>query len=134
MARHLKERKRELYIIRNSRLMGERQSVSRNTLKIAGRAISALIQTQGIGDLYQLYVIAQRDGIDYNVCCIPSSFVDIVDELFDQQYMRKLYEVGRTLIREGEAWSNLPPGYNATVTRRRAAPVAAAAGPRLPGR
>ncbi len=125
LAQHLEERKRRLYIIRNSRLAGQRQSVSRSTLKIAGRAIASLIQTQGIGDLYQLYVIARRDGIDYNVSCIPASFSDNVDVLFDQQYMRKLYEVGRALIRKGEAWSKVPPGYDDTIVGPRATPAAA---------
>ena len=30
-----------------------------------------LIATQGVGDLYQLYLLAQRDGFDYRLTFIP---------------------------------------------------------------
>jgi predicted acylesterase/phospholipase RssA len=125
LAQHLKERKRRLFIIRNSRLSGQPQTVRRNTLKIAERAIASLIQTQGIGDLYQLYVVAQRDGIDYNVTSIPASFTDTADALFDQQYMRRLFEVGRTLIRDGLAWRKVPPGYDDSTFGQPPAPASA---------
>ena len=34
---------------------------------IAGRAISSLIHSQGLGDLYTIYLNSQRDGIDCNL-------------------------------------------------------------------
>ncbi|MGO9378250.1 MAG: hypothetical protein ACLP29_06825 [Dissulfurispiraceae bacterium] len=61
---HMGERERRLYIIRNSLLEQEWVQVDRRTLSIAARAISSMIQTQGIGDLYRICVTAQRDGID----------------------------------------------------------------------
>jgi predicted acylesterase/phospholipase RssA len=107
-------RKLQLYVIRNSRPGADLETVDRSTLKIVGRAVSTLISTQGIGDLYQLYVIAQRDGIDYNVSCIPASFTDKQREPFDTAYMNKLYKVGRQAIESGTAWSKYPPGYSPT--------------------
>ena len=83
-------------------------------MKIAGRAVSTLISTQGIGDLYQLYVLCQRDHIDYNVTAIPASFNEKLREPFDQAYMLKLYEVGRQAMLSGMAWGKVPPGYNPT--------------------
>jgi hypothetical protein len=82
-------------------------------MKIADRAIATLIQAQGLSDLYQLYVIAQRDGIDYNVACIPQSFTERLDAPFDQTYMRNLFAVGRDTMLNGTAWSGVPPGFNA---------------------
>lgn len=108
----MKKRKRRLYVIRNSRLSGDRQTVSRSILKIAGRAISTLISTQGIGDLYQLYLLCSRDGVDYNVSFIPESFRERSKEPFDQSYMRKLYALGRELMLNGQPWHKLPPGYD----------------------
>lgn len=67
-------RERILYVIRNARLDPAWANVERRTLSIAGRAISALIQTQGIGDLYKIYLSTQRDGIDYNLAYIPATF------------------------------------------------------------
>jgi hypothetical protein len=54
---------RRLYIIRNGRVAPEFKAVKASTLAIAGRSISTLIKTQGIGDLYQMYELAQRNRI-----------------------------------------------------------------------
>ncbi len=107
-------RRRRLFVIRNSRPGADVQTVDRRTIKIAGRAVSTLISMQGIGDLYQLYVLCQRDRIDYNVTYIPPSFVEKLPEPFDRNYMVKLYEAGRQAMLSGKAWSKLPPGYNPT--------------------
>ena len=108
------KRKRRLYVIRNSRPGSDLETVDRSTLKIAGRAISTLISTQGIGDLYQLYAIAQRDHIDYNVTYIPVSFSEKLRQPFERQYMNKLYQLGRETMKAGRAWSKYPPGYDPT--------------------
>ena len=107
-------RQRSVYVIRNSRPGPDFETVDRSTLKIAGRAVSTLISTQGIGDLYQLYMICQRDHIDYNVTYIPETFTDKISEPFDRPYMNRLYQVGRRQMLEGKAWSKYPPGYNPT--------------------
>jgi predicted acylesterase/phospholipase RssA len=107
-------RQRSLYVIRNSRPGPDFETVDRSTLKIAGRAVSTLISTQGIGDLYQLYLVCHRDGIDYNVTFIPPSFKDKITEPFNRQYMARLYQVGREEMLAGKAWGKYPPGYNPT--------------------
>ena len=104
LRRIIARRRVQLYVIRNSRPGGDLETVDRSTLKIVGRAVSTLISNQGIGDLYQLYVIAQRDGIDYNVSCIPASFTEKEREPFDTAYMNKLYKVGWQAIESGTAW------------------------------
>jgi predicted acylesterase/phospholipase RssA len=107
-------RERRLYVIRNSRPGPDFETVDRSTLKIAGRAVSTLISTQGVGDLYQLYLVAQRDHIDYNVTYIPETFTDKISAAFDRAYMNRLYQVGRQQMLSGKAWSKYPPGYNPT--------------------
>jgi predicted acylesterase/phospholipase RssA len=110
----LLKRQRRLYVIRNARGVGEPEMVARSTIKIAGRAVSTLIQTQGTGDLYRLYVLAGRDRFDYNVTYIPDTFTEKLKEPFDQHYMRKLYALGRDLIMHGSPWHKEPPGLDAT--------------------
>ena len=110
----LYSRRRRLFVIRNSRPGADLETVDRSTLKIAGRAVSTLISTQGIGDLYRLYVLCQRDYIDYNVAYISASFSDRLREPFDQAYMNKLYQFGRETMLKGSPWSKVPPGYNPT--------------------
>ncbi len=107
-------RQRGLYVIRNSRPGPDFETVDRSTLKIAGRAVSTLISTQGIGDLYQLYVVCQRDHIDYNVTYIPGSFTEKLSDSFDRGYMNRLYQFGRRQMLDGKAWSKYPPGYDPT--------------------
>jgi predicted acylesterase/phospholipase RssA len=124
LRRAIVDRRRSIYVIRNSRPGADLETVDRSTMKIAGRAVATLISTQGIGDLYQLYVIALRDHIDYNVSCIPESFAEKPREPFDTDYMNRLYRVGRTAIANGMAWSKYPPGYNPTPLSQIKSPAA----------
>jgi len=107
---NVEERKRRLFIIRNSRLDAEWAQVDRRTLTIAGRAISSMIQTQGIGDLYRIYVTAQKDGIDFNLAYIPPSFKAPKKEDFDTSYMKQLFDVGYSMAAKGYPWQKTPPG------------------------
>ena len=104
-------RERRLYMIRNARLDPDWAQVERRTMSIAGRAISSLIQTQGIGDLYIIYLTAERDGIDYNLAYIPESFKAFHKEDFDTEYMRQLFDVGYKLAVNGYPWVKTPPGF-----------------------
>jgi hypothetical protein len=101
--------KRRLYIIRNGRVDPEFKVVRASTMAIAGRSISTLIKTQGIGDLFQLYDLARRNRIDYNLAYIPSDFPDTSNESFDKRYMSDLYALGYQLGRTGNPWVKVPP-------------------------
>jgi hypothetical protein len=114
LRRALIARKRRIYVIRNARPGPDLETIDRSTLKIAGRAVATLIGTQGIGDLYQLYVLAQRDGLGFNAAWIPSSFAEKPSEPFERGYMNRLYQVGRVAMRDGRAWHRYPPGYDPT--------------------
>ena len=106
-------RERSVYIIRNARLDPDWAAVERSTLTIAGRAISSLIQTQGLGDLYRIYTTAQRDGLDYNLAYIGADFNAEHKEDFDTAYMRALFDYGYQLGRKGYPWQKTPPGMTA---------------------
>src|SRR4029078_5203891 len=67
---------RRAYIIRNGHVAPEYKPVKARTLSIAGRAVSRLIKSQGVGDLYELYLIAKRNNMDYNLAYIPADFID----------------------------------------------------------
>ena len=103
------ERERTLYIIRNARLDPEWAEVERRTLPIASQAITTLIQYQGIGDLYRIYSVTQRDGIDFNLAYIPPTFKAPHRAEFDTDYMRALYDVGYSLSGKGYTWTKKPP-------------------------
>lgn len=105
------DRPRTLYIIRNARLDPDWASVDRRTLSIANRAVSSLIQTQGLGDLNRIYLTADRDGVDYNLAYIPKEFSAPKTADFDRSYMRPLFEYGRQLAARGYVWDKYPPGF-----------------------
>ena len=106
-------RERSVYIIRNARLDPDWAAVERSTLTIAGRAISSLIQSQGLGDLYRIYATAQQDGLDYNLAYIGADFNAEHKEDFDATYMRALFDYGYQLGRKGYPWQKTPPGMTA---------------------
>ena len=112
----LPPRERSVYVIRNARLDPDWASVDRNTLTIAGRAISSLIQTQGVGDLYRIYLTAQKDGLDYNLAFIGADFNAEHKEDFDTAYMRALFDYSYQLAKQGYPWQKAPPGLAPTKT------------------
>ncbi|HTO88301.1 MAG TPA: patatin-like phospholipase family protein [Thermoanaerobaculia bacterium] len=106
----LAQRERKVYIIRNARLDPEWAQVDRRTLPIAFRAITCLIQYQGLGDLYRIYAITQRDHVDYNLAFIPATFDTPHTSEFDTTYMRALFDLGYRMAAEGhEWWYKRPP-------------------------
>ncbi len=105
------DRPRTLYVIRNARLDNEQITVKRSTLSIVPRSVSALLQSQGVGDLYRIYFVSQRDGVDYKLAYIPASFtVKRTTGQFDQAYMQALFNYARDMARAGYPWEKYPPG------------------------
>ena len=104
-------RQRTLYVIRNARLDPVWSSVKRQTLDIAGRAISSLINSEGIGDLYKIFVNTRRDHIDYNLAFIPKDFTEEAPSDFYNPYMRALFDFAYQRARRGYVWHKFPPGY-----------------------
>ena len=99
-----------LYIVRNAQLKSDWQSVKPRLLPIAGRAVSDLLFTQGVGDLYRIYTIATRDGIDFNLASIPVDYTRQGKEAFDCAEMKRLFQRGFDMAKPGYPWEKLPPG------------------------
>jgi hypothetical protein len=104
--------RRELhaYVILNGRVEPEWSDTERHTLSIGGRAISALIQTQGVSDLQRIYQTAQRDGVDFNLAYIGSDFRYRHNETFDPEYMKRLFDYAYQQSANGYSWRKVPPG------------------------
>jgi hypothetical protein len=103
--------RRELhaYVIRNGRLESKWSNTERHTMSIGGRAISALIQTQGTSDLHRIYQTAQQDGVDFNLAYIGSDFNYPRNEKFDPEYMKRLFDYAYQLSAKGYPWHKAPP-------------------------
>ena len=105
-------RQRNLYIIRNFKVDPAWDNVERDLLDVATRAIESSLQIQGIGDLYVMYLSAQRDEMDYNLAYIPGDFEAERPEPFDQAFMTALFERGYQDALQGYQWHTTPPGFN----------------------
>ena len=102
--------KPRLFVIRNGKIDPEWQPVNENVLSITQRSISTLIKNQGIGDLYRIYSVTRRDGIDFNLASIPADFKEKSGEPFDQKYMVALFDRGYDLASHDYSWAKAPPG------------------------
>jgi hypothetical protein len=98
-----------MYIIRNSHLDPRWVQVRNKALPIAGRSVATLVRRQGADDLLRIYLLARRDGIDFNFAYIPDDFNAPQKEIFDPQYMHDLFNLGYRMGRDGYPWSKLPP-------------------------
>jgi len=105
------EVKRSVHVVVNNKLQKPYAPVRPRLAAIAGKAASSLIGGSGSGDIYRIFAVAERDGIDLNVAAIPRDFDAEADAMFDPGYMRALYEVGYEAGLSGETWSANPPGY-----------------------
>src|SRR5207253_646525 len=104
---------RNFYVIRNGKLEPQWAGTKRRTLSIGGRAISALIQTQGISDLDRIYRIARQDGADFNLAYIGSDFYFPHNQKFDGEYMKRLFDYAFQLSAKGYPWHKSPPSEKA---------------------
>ena len=102
-----------VWVIRNAPLVFRYEQVARSLFDIAGRSISGLIRSNGIGDLYRIWLTSIRDGFDFRLASIPFDFDVEPSEPFDPVHMAALFERGRSDMLTGEAWRNHPPQIEA---------------------
>jgi predicted acylesterase/phospholipase RssA len=97
-----------LYIINNTRADLAWEATPRRIVPILLRSVDSLIRTQGIGDLAQIYLLTQRDGLRFNLAFIPNSFTEQPTEKFDPQYVRRLFDLGFKSAKDGYPWTTGP--------------------------
>jgi hypothetical protein len=118
-------RQGRVYVVRNASISATPDPVVRQTMTIAARAIDSLIHTQGVGDLFRIYLTTQRDGLDFNLAFIGPDFIyPTKHEQFENAYMVKLFDYGYELGRNGYPWRKFPPGFDDEFGASLAAPAA----------
>jgi hypothetical protein len=101
--------KLDAYVIRNGRLDAEWAKVQRQTLSIAGRAISTMITAAGYNDVVKIYFSCVRDDIGFRLAYMGSDFNTPLPQPFDPPYMKALYDYGYQRARRGYDWAKKPP-------------------------
>lgn len=94
----------QLYVIRNARTAPQWESVERRLAPIMARSIASLIRDQGIGDMARIYLVADRNGMEFNLARVPEDFAVEAVELFDRNYMQALFERGFVAGKQGDIW------------------------------
>ena len=102
----------DLYVIRNSIMDPRYEEVKNKIFDIIGRSVSSMIRTQGIGNIFEIYLRAKRDGLDYHLAYIPGSFKEEPREEFDPVYMKNLFDLAYESAKNGFPWQKAPPGYD----------------------
>jgi hypothetical protein len=103
-SRSVEARERHVYIIRNGKLDPLWQPVPRRTTKVARRAIDALIDAQGVNDLYRLQVAAENAKEDFHVAYIGDEFSYPHSREFDPDYLRHLFTYAYTKAAQAAEW------------------------------
>ena len=99
-----------IYMIVNNKLNGEFRLVKAKTIPIASRSISLNLRSSMGGSVDLSYLYAKARGIDFNMSFIDKDYPDAGHKLFDNVYMRGLYDYGLKLGQSGTFWQKRPPG------------------------
>jgi predicted acylesterase/phospholipase RssA len=100
----------KIYIIRNGHISPVYKKVKDDLTSVAHRSLDMIVDSQGIGDVYRIYVFAKERGSDYNLAFIPARFRQNEREMFDPREMRRLFDMGYQDAAGGYKWHKAPPG------------------------
>lgn len=98
-----------VYIIRNGPLSPRYQQTPARVGAIAGRSILTLIKSQSINDITMMYHEAKKQRWDFFLAAIPDDIKDESKSMFDRDHMKKLYDRGFAMAKEGYPWYRKPP-------------------------
>jgi hypothetical protein len=100
-----------IYIIQNLKSLPLYEPVEASLVAISKKTVTGLLANQGNGDLYRIYTIAQREGIEFKLAFIPPTYESLDPLNFDPASMERLFDLGYRIAFSGDPWQNHPPGY-----------------------
>jgi len=104
-----------LYVIRNGKANEEtnRSIVSASSLSIASATINGVFTLSTDSSLFRVYVLANRNNIDFNLAAIPDdAFPELNPLVFDLATMRKVYDYAFEKAKMGYEWAKVPSGLD----------------------
>jgi len=99
-----------VYVIRNAILTPHWSAVKPKLAPVLKASISTLIRTQGLGDIYRIYLGSVRDGMQFRLASVPPGLQLESAEVFDVAYMKGLFDFAYESARNGYDWQTSPPG------------------------
>jgi hypothetical protein len=97
----------ELYIVLNSRLTPDYYPPERSTVAILGRLISVVLRASLRAEALLFALNAKRLGMPMYVAKVADSFDHPARGLFDEKYMKALYDHGVERVRDGNAFQRI---------------------------
>lgn len=98
----------ELYLLVNGKMAEEFEMIAAKLPEIAKRTIDVMLMTSLQDRVESTYAWAQANDAKFNITFMAAEFDEGEHDLFDQEYMRKLYDYGYQRGRQGE-WMHSPP-------------------------
>ncbi len=89
----------DLYLIVNMRLTPDYEVTERNMTAVMGRAITIILKATIERQILRAYAAAQRQKIGFHLGLVGPEFTLAAKSLFDQEYMKALYDYG---LKQGE--------------------------------
>ena len=99
---------RELYVIRNGKVDPLYLTVQDDLISLTDRTFLTMSKGQAAGELLRLCLAARRDHVTFRLAHIPAGFSAPSKELFDRNYMTRLFRAGAELGQKGTAWDENP--------------------------
>jgi hypothetical protein len=100
---------KQVYVVVNSKLTSDFQMPERHTISILGRAIGVALVTGLRTELLLVTTGAQRLGLTLHVAHVPESFSEPSHGLFDEKYMRALFNLGAEQAKAGSVFETITP-------------------------
>ena len=110
-------REQSIYVIRTGILHPRWSELKPKVGPVIRASIATLIRTQGLGDLFRIYLGATRDEMLFRLASIPSDFDVEPEKDFDPKYMQALFDLAYDLSRNGYDWATSPPGITLPYNR-----------------
>ena len=101
-------RKRNLYVIRNSKIAPEYQPTLGRALSITSRAVRTMVKYQVISDLARLLKFAETNNTSFHYCAVPASLEMQGRTPFDKSLAQELFVSGEEVGLKA-LWSAIPP-------------------------
>jgi len=99
-----------IYVIRNGYADPAWKEVPDSLMSIAERAVDTMVNSQSLGDIYQLYTFTKLGKGDFNLAYIPATHKYNAKEMFDPKEMNDLFDLGFGEAVRGYEWKKIPPG------------------------
>jgi hypothetical protein len=101
--------KGKIFLIRNDTVSSIPDQIDRNIMDITERTVVTLIKASAINDLWRIYKISKKEGIDFYYTSIPEDFEFTATEPFDRLEMIDLYYLGYKIGSSNNNWRQTLP-------------------------